>query len=305
MHNSSRNADTFVSSVLEAFQNSTIENLENLYKQLSEEENMNTAKAICTTIHDKALDKILNTIKGSGNDTITMLLKLYAWHFLQLATSSSVVKAAIKNDYRLLPALMALLTHEFDDIKRMESLQIVTLNYLIVMLGEAEDSYYNHVTECGVFPFIHNMLELSSLSDTNTLIEMVILLMNLLLEGTSACKAQFTCLNFEQLLAKKIKDRRQCDERLFKVAQMTHQKLLLLTSEKQTFVETFRKGFEEEAKKQELYQDLKCTNKSCGLPYESSFKRCSRCKKALYCSKKCQVNDWKNSHSKSCSQQSS
>lgn len=300
MNISSNKPDNFVCSVLEAFQNSAIKDLETLYRELSEEENINTAKALCTAIHNKALDKILETIKLSSNDTCTMLMKFYAWHFLQLATSSSAVKAAISDDYKLLPALMTLLTHEFDDIKLMESLQITTLNYLIVMLGEARDNYYNHVAECGVFPFIHNMLELSSLSNTDTLIEIVILLMNLLLEGTSACKHQFTVLKFELLLAKKIKDRNQCDERLFKVCQMTHQKLLLLTSEKQTFVETFRKGFEEEAKKQELYQDLKCTNQSCGSPYDSSFKRCSRCKRALYCSKECQVKDWKKGHSKSC-----
>jgi len=45
-----------------------------------------------------------------------------------------------------------------------------------------------------------------------------------------------------------------------------------------------------------LYENLTCQNLHCKKQWEQ---RCGRCKKALYCSKECQVNHWKE-HRKSC-----
>lgn len=295
-------SDAYALALKEAFTENNVVKLEELYNQLSEEEDINIAKAKCLSLHKNTLNDILEVIKTKDNQSI---LKYYAWHFLQLASSCTVVKESIQRDYKLLPALMNLHTYEFEDMAQTDSLHIISLNYLIVMLGGADDVFYDHVAESGMISFVYTMLMQASLSSTDNQIEPLILLLNLLLEGTSACKKQLMDLNFEQVLAKTIKDRDDCEENLLKISQMTHQKLLLLTSEKQTFVETFRKGFEEEAKKQLLYQDVKkCSQQNCNLSYTPAFKRCSRCKKVTYCSKDCQIKDWKSGHSKICSKAS-
>ena len=298
-------SDAYALSLKEAFAENNLVKLEDLYNQLSEEENINIAKAKCLSLHKNTLDDILEVIKTKENQENQSILKYYAWHFLQLASSCTIVKESIQSDFKLLPALMNLHTCEFEDMAQIDSLYIISLNYLIVMLGGAKDVFYDHVAESGVISFVYTMLLQASLSSTDNQIESLILLLNLLLEGTSPCKKQLMDLNFEQALAKTIKDREDYEENLLKIAQMTHQKLLLLTSEKQTFVETFRKGFEEEAKKQLLYQDVKkCSQQNCNLSYTPSFKRCSRCKKVTYCSKDCQIKDWKSGHSKICSKAS-
>ena len=295
-------SDAYALALKKAFADDDEIKLEKFYEQLSEEEDINIAKAKCLSLYRKTLNDILEIIKTKDNKS---MLKYYGWHFLQLASSCSIVKESIQNDFKLLPALMNLHTYEFEDMAQTDSLHNISLNYLIVMLGGADDRFYDHVAESGVISFVHNMLTQASLSSTDNQIESLILLLNLLLEGTSSCKKQLMDLNFEQVLAKTIKDRENYEESLLKIAQMTHQKLLLLTSEKQTFVETFRKGFEEEAKKQLLYQDVKkCSHQKCSLSYTPAFKRCSRCKKAMYCSKDCQIKDWKSDHSKICSKAS-
>lgn len=38
---------------------------------------------------------------------------------------------------------------------------------------------------------------------------------------------------------------------------------------------------------------------SCGLP-KPDMKKCSRCKKVVYCSKECQLKDWKAGHKHVC-----
>ncbi|KAK8800757.1 hypothetical protein WA158_000082 [Blastocystis sp. Blastoise] len=45
-----------------------------------------------------------------------------------------------------------------------------------------------------------------------------------------------------------------------------------------------------------------CSNPECKKVEEvkGSFKTCSRCKKAIYCSKECQVAHWKNGHKQAC-----
>ena len=291
------NAEKFSNSILEALKSSDCDQLEYLYRQLSEEEDISKAKTICSAICQQSLSTLIKVIKSKEDGC---MLKYFAWHFLQLSTSCVQVKLKIQNDEELLPALMILHTNEFEDLHCTESLQTVSLNYLIVMLGGAANEYYDHVAASGIFTLIYTMLNSSSLSSNDTHIESIILSLNLLLEGTNACKKQFVALNFEKLLAKKIKDRNNCSIELLKVAQMTHQKLLLLSSENQSFVETFRKGFEEEAKKQAIYQEPKCFNKDCSLDYSPTFKRCSKCKIATYCSKECQIRHWKNGHSKIC-----
>ena len=45
----------------------------------------------------------------------------------------------------------------------------------------------------------------------------------------------------------------------------------------------------------------KCWNAACGQPLSrQSVLRCSRCARAVYCSKECQVRDWKRGHKGSC-----
>lgn len=39
---------------------------------------------------------------------------------------------------------------------------------------------------------------------------------------------------------------------------------------------------------------------NCGI--KEGRKRCSRCKKAFYCSQECQAKHWKEEHKKSCAQ---
>lgn len=303
MSQNKNESDFYASDVKKAFTDNDITKLEELYDQLSEEEDINKAKAKCLSIYnDKTLNCIIDVIKSKDSTTI---LKYYGWHFLQLTSSCSIVKESIQDDFKLLPALMNLHTFEFENSEQTDSLHSISLNYLIVMLGGANDQFYNNVAESGAISFVHNMLTQASLSSDDNQIEPLILLLNLLMEGTSSCKKLLMDLNFERLVAKKLKDRQDPDDNLLNVSQMTHQKLLLLTSEKQTFVETFRKGFEEEAKKQLLYQDAKedtrtCSFLNCATTYTASFKRCSRCKSVIYCSKDCQIKDWKRGHSKIC-----
>ena len=38
---------------------------------------------------------------------------------------------------------------------------------------------------------------------------------------------------------------------------------------------------------------------SCGLP-KPDMKKCSRCKTVVYCSKECQIKDWKAGHKHAC-----
>jgi len=297
MSNAERNPDNFALSVKEGLEGNDVSSLKDLYKSLSEEENIEHAKTVCTSMYHCTLECILDKIKSKEANTMT---KYYAWHFLQLGTSSSDIVEKVQKDFQLLPALMNLHTEDFDD-DLLDSLHAISLTFLVVMLGVADDLYYDHFAECGALSFVHNMLAQTSLSSTDSQIESLILLLNLVLEGTSACKNQLINLDFEKLLAKKIKERQQCNENLLKVSQVTHQKLLLLTSEHQTFIETFRHGFQEVAKKQKIYQEVKtCSFGTCEVAYNSQFKRCSRCKTTTYCSKECQVKHWKNGHSKTC-----
>lgn len=289
----------FSEDLVKALMNENLNRLGELYTLLSEEENILKAKGICMTLYQKAFHDIISAIKQKKTQPE---VKYYSWHFLQLMTSCSEVKDVIQKDFSLLPMLMDLLLTEWDIPKRQESLQIISLNYLIIMLGVADDAYYDHVVSSGAMTFIHNVLEQSSLSSSDLMIESVILVLNLLLEGTDACKKQFIDLDFSTLLSKKLRDRNSCEESLLKIASLTHQKMLLLTSDSQAFVGTFRKEFDKEAQKQSVYQNISCSNANCEGSNKNfeTYKRCARCKTARYCSKECQVKHWKGGHSKNC-----
>lgn len=290
----------FSDDLLKALENKNLEKLYELYVKLSEEENLSKAKGICMILYQERFLDILDIIKQKSK--IDPMFKYYSWHIFQLMTSCSEVKDEAQKDFSLLPALMDLLLTEWESPKEQDSMQIISLNYLIIMLGGAEDTYYDHVVSCGAMTFIYNVLGQSSLNSTDPIIESVILLLNLLLEGTDACKKQLIDMEFSKLLSKKLRDRCNCGENLFKIASMTHQKLLLLTSDSQEFVETFRKEFDNEAKKQPVYQNPSCFNVNCDGENKNftAYKRCARCKTALYCSKDCQVKHWKSGHSKDC-----
>ena len=62
-------------------------------------------------------------------------------------------------------------------------------------------------------------------------------------------------------------------------------------------IEAYREGRE-----RQLLHTNTCDNSECTLKLqdESTLKKCSRCKKAKYCSVNCQTSDWKKRHKKEC-----
>jgi len=287
----------FANRVLTAFQTENLEELEKCYTELSEESNINKAKRICAKLHLFCYDHMTDTVKNERGEK---QMKYYAWHFLQLMTCCVEVKSLVEKDAHILPALININSQSFGDQVKEESLKSVTLNYIVFMLGEATNAYYDHFADAKVIPYLYETLSNCTLSQDDKYVESLILALNLLLEGTSNCKQQLIELEFAKLVMKKIHERTNCSEELLKVAHLTYQKLLLLTSDQQSFVETFRKGFSEESKKQALYQPVKCFNRNCSNLNVASYKRCSRCKLTTYCSRECQIAHWKSEHKKAC-----
>ena len=288
--------DDFAKCVLSSLQNEELLKLSSFYDHLSKECDLR-GKLFCLSLKKFCLETIVSLIMDNtkGNK-----LQYFAWHYLQLMTIDATIKDLLKKNFKMLPQLLNLHAYEWTAIER-SSLNLISLNFVTSMLGEVEDSYYEHVADCGFISWLHELLDQSCLSSNDVSIELILLILNLILEGTDKCKKQLNNFNFSLLLNKKIQNRESCNDSLLKIANMTYQKLLLLTSDQYTFVETFRKGFKNEFQKStdELQQNRcffsNCTNKSV-----STFKRCSQCKMVTYCSKECQISHWKVEHSKVC-----
>lgn len=275
-----------------------IEKLAELYKTLGEEENIDKAKRMCLKLYSTCFDEIIKQLKDDEHQNIEV--KYYMWHFLQLLTSCPEVKEKVQTDEDLLPRLIDLNFHAWEDQKE-ASLHSITINYIAFIIGEANDSFYNHIASTQTIPYLHKLFSNCTLSCHDNLVESILLALNLLLEGTSSCKKQLNDLDFANLVIKKIYERTDCSDDLLKVAHLTYQKLLMLTTDKKRFVETFRKGFTEESKKHDVFQPpIKCSNSECKQTDVTSFKRCSRCKLVSYCSRDCQIEHWKKGHSKKC-----
>jgi len=285
--------------VSNAFKAKDIESLTLLYLELSEEENINKAKVECISLYSTCFDEIITIIK-SKTDEKDMVF--YAWHFLQLMTSYPLVKDLLVKEISLVALLIEFNDQLFDVEEKENSLKLISLNYILFLLGGAGDSFYDIVASAKVIPYLYNLLQDSDMNLEDQFFQPLLLSINLLLEGSVSCKKELYNLKFDVLIADKIQQRFNCNEELLEISNLTYQKLLLLRNDRQEFVEEFRKNFSTEAEKQIIYQEMKCSNKRCTLDDFTAvvLKRCARCKSSSYCSKECQKIHWKESHSKQC-----
>lgn len=285
--------------------------LKNLYDILSEVEDVEKGKAACMCLFNDCFDVMMKVVKNNDD---SQTLKYYVWHFLQLMTCSGEAKQILHSDKDAIPLLLALEGTDdgYWNADELVSLKSISLNYILAMLANANDDYYEYIASTEVIPYFYGLLEACCLKSGDPFVELLLLGLNLLLEGSSFCKQQLVDLEFKALLSKRIEQRENCSENLLNVARQTFEKFVLLGSEHKSYVETFRYDFDEEVKKSSLYNQPACYNSLCKMSSNNAgtssgmetiapnFKRCSRCKVATYCSKVCQVTHWKDSHSKSC-----
>ena len=294
--------ETYSSDVRRLIQDGNVGKLKELYDILAEVNDVDKGKIACIKLYTDCFEDMIKIVKD-GSDNV---MKYCVWHFLQLMTCCVQVKEILYDDYEVIPLLLQLNTCHWHEEKMM-SLKSISLNFILVMLADATDQYYEYIASTEVIPFFYKLLETSVLNPEDSLVELLVLGLNLLLEGSSHCKRQLIDLDFKSLMCTKIEQRENCNDEMLKIANQTYQKFLLLGSEGQSFVETFRHCFNEEIRKNNLYLPVICYNTGCKGPNELSadyspttFKRCARCKAATYCSKQCQVAHWKESHSKIC-----
>lgn len=294
----------YADNVLRCLKETNSKDLKVLYLLLAEVEDIDTGKNTCFQLYSTCFKEMLNIIKDINHDKT---IRYHVWHYLQLMTCCSQVKDLLFLDDDALRLLLKFNKLEWTN-EELSSMRYITVNYILIMLAGAPDDYYEFIGSSDVIPYFHKTLTSSKMSPDDELFELVLLGLNLLLEGSGICKRKLIEFDFKSLLSTKIEEREICRDNLMNIAKKTYEKLLLLESDQKSFVETFRQGCKEELKKSVLYRSRTCANTCCQVAEgeddsdvnEVSFKYCAQCKQVAYCSKDCQIAHWKASHSKVC-----
>merc|ERR1712168_5329 len=275
------------------------------YQTLSEVEDIDNGKRTCYILFTKTFDIMMEVVKNGDSET---MLKYYVWHLLQLMTCCPQIKEVLYPDHESVSLLLTFnSTHNWDADQK-SSLKSITLNYVLIMLSNADDEYYEMVETTPLFTFLHDTLTSCTMDTSDPHFELTLLTLNLLLEGSSGCKRKLLEHDFKTLISLKMEQRgERCHDNMLHVTKQTLDKFLLLTSDSKSFVETFRYNAKQEIDKDSWFGDKSCFNTSCTSGKQCSgdatglnLKYCSRCKSVTYCSKECQIAHWKAGHSKVC-----
>jgi len=283
------------------------DSLKDSYSLLSEVEDVDQGKRMCYAVFRKSFAEMMSIVKNPASERT---LVYYVWHLLQLMTCCPQIKETLSTDTEAITLLLSLHKKDMWSAEECSSLTSVTLNYVLIMLADADDAYYEFIQTTNLFPFLHTTLQNSSMYSADPHFELTLLALNLLLEGSSGCKQKLLELNFKELISRAVESR--CDdnyhENMLMVTKQTYEKFLLLESDSKSFVETFRYSAKEEIRKDTWFGGKSCANPVCEEVDEravtgvevSNLKYCSRCKVVTYCSKECQIAHWKAGHSKAC-----
>lgn len=214
------------------------------------------------------------------------------WSLLTAVSSIQVARKLMWKESTILPVLY--LSLKLANESKNRKLQKVTTSLLSTLLIGAGLSYFDVIAELGFIKLLNDIISGNEFHED--MFKSVICCLSLLCDGSLACKKQLNDLKVADSMLKMGEIHPLHDEDLLNLAAMTYDDLSALKMSHSIGRNKFLKS--------QVSDRVVCSNSKCLKPQSDvKFKKCSRCKVTLYCSKECQVVHWKQGgHHKQCQQ---
>lgn len=278
-------ADTFAQAALQLIKDKNTIELINVVKQVSYfNEN---SSILLQKLNEYCLNNIIVNVKQDGN---TAAMDFLMWSLMNSISSLSVARKRLWKDPSVLQALYKTLKDANES--KNKKLQKVTTSFLSTMLIGAGHVYFDEVAKVGLIKLLNDIISGDVFNEET--FKAVICCFSLLCDGTVSCKQQLIDHKVADAMLKMGETHPLIDEDLCNLAALTYDDLLALKMSHSIGRNKFLKSH--------VSDKVVCSNSKCLKPQdEVKFKKCSRCKVTVYCSKECQIEHWKQGgHHKQC-----
>jgi MYND finger. len=225
-----------------------------------------------------------------SQDNVDSSMEFLMWSLLSAIGSLTVTRKRLWKEQRVLPALYASMKNA--NVIKNKKVQKVTTSFLSTVLIGANLSYYDSVAELGFIKLLGDIISGDVFNEET--FKSVICCFSLLCDGSLKCKQQLVDQKIADAMLKMGETHPLIDEDLMNLAALTYDDLSALKMSHSIGRNKFLKS--------QVSNQVVCSNSKCLKPQGGvKFKKCSRCKVTLYCSKECQVAHWKlGGHHKQC-----
>jgi len=262
---------------------------------------------VCQYLAELGLKEILDTMKRRP----VTEAHLYAGCVLVSIKDIHIVKKYMWKDKLFINTMAHIVKHPYIDGKEIVIFRDIIISTLQgILFGGTPRSVLATIANSDIIPTLTDILRHRRHVAHNTTYDKLILSLLVM------CQDDLRCLQkckdaetahalgefslWEQLGENEMRQKSQVASQC--IHQMSHKDEL--TDDKKIILDKFSFHMQTKNKTYRRLETVKCSNRKCfkyqGKEKESRFKKCSRCKVVLYCSKDCQKEHWITGHEERC-----
>ena len=278
-------ADAFAANTSNCIKEGNIVELINIVRQVNSYNNNSSV-----TLQKLTEYCYTDIITCLSQDDLNASMEFLMWSLLSAIGSLTVTRKRLRKEQGVLPALYTSMKNA--NMVKNKKVQKVTTSFLSTALIGANLSYYDCVAELGFIKLLGEIISGDVFNEET--FKSAICCFSLLCDGSLKCKQQLLEQKIADAMLKMGETHPLIDEDLMNLAALTYDDLSALKMDHSIGRNKFLKSH--------VASQVVCSNSKCLKQQgDVKFKKCSRCKVTLYCSKDCQIAHWKlGGHHKQC-----